>query len=308
MHCTVLHNCFNPLPLLQLPGEPPVGSYNIPSTKVLSRSQKKALVENPETQIKKNLIYLLVTQGRAETEIRRERGSIAPRKDFARPESFCAEHTFVYFHPELVWKITKVSGNFLDCLESFQIVLNVFELSESFRFWQEISVTQGRAETEIRRERKSIAPRKDFARPESFCAEHTFVYFHLELVWKITKVSGKFLDCLERFQIVLNVFELSESFRFWQEIFRVLWKIQKTQKASIFSGKLSIFLESFQNVCKIFRLSAKFLYCLESFQIFYSFSIMSGKFPACLETFQIVYKLYRLSGKFCDCLYLFQIV
>ena len=32
------HICANPLPLLQLPGEPPVCSWNIPRMKVLSRS------------------------------------------------------------------------------------------------------------------------------------------------------------------------------------------------------------------------------------------------------------------------------
>ena len=45
----VVHNFFNPLPLLQLPGEPPVGSSNIPRTKVFSKSWKKACVANPGT-------------------------------------------------------------------------------------------------------------------------------------------------------------------------------------------------------------------------------------------------------------------
>ena len=34
----IAHDCFNPLPLLQLLGEPPVFSENIPRTKVLSWS------------------------------------------------------------------------------------------------------------------------------------------------------------------------------------------------------------------------------------------------------------------------------
>ena len=58
-----------------------------------------------------------------------------------------------------------------------------------------------RAETEIHRERRSIAPRKVFARPESFGTEHTFDYY----IRKIAEVSRKFLDLLESFQIVLNV-------------------------------------------------------------------------------------------------------
>ena len=45
------HACFNQLQLLQLFGEPPVCSQNIPRMKVLSRSQKKARIANPETQI-----------------------------------------------------------------------------------------------------------------------------------------------------------------------------------------------------------------------------------------------------------------
>ena len=38
---------FNPLPLLQLSGEPSVCSHNKPRMKVLSRSKKKACVKNP---------------------------------------------------------------------------------------------------------------------------------------------------------------------------------------------------------------------------------------------------------------------
>ena len=76
-------------------------------------------------------------------------------------------------------------------------------------------------ETEIRRERGSIAPRKVFARPETFCTEHTFVHY----IWKITEVSAKFLDSLESFKIVLNVSELSGKFRFCPEILRIVWKV-----------------------------------------------------------------------------------
>ena len=79
-------------------------------------------------------------------------------------------------------------------------------------------------ETEIRRERGSIAPRKVFARPESFCTEVTFVYFYPEIFCKITEVSGKFLDRLERFQIVLNISELSGKFRLCLESFGFVWK------------------------------------------------------------------------------------
>ena len=57
-----------------------------------------------------------------ETEIRWERGSIAPRKVFARPESFCTEHTFVYY-------IRNLSGKSLKFLESFWIVWKVSRLS-----------------------------------------------------------------------------------------------------------------------------------------------------------------------------------
>ena len=71
----------------------------------------------------------------AETEIHRERGSIAPWKVFARPESFCTEHTFVYYILKLfgkslknlesfwiVWKVFRLYWTFLNCLKSFYFV------------------------------------------------------------------------------------------------------------------------------------------------------------------------------------------
>ena len=69
----------------------------------------------------------------AETEIHRERRTIASWKVFARPESF-ALNILCLLYPKLLWKITEVSGKFLDRLESFQIVLNVSELSGKFCF------------------------------------------------------------------------------------------------------------------------------------------------------------------------------
>ena len=57
------------------------------------------------------------------------------------------------------------------------------------------------AETEIHGERASIALRKDFARPESFY----FCPFLLEIIWKVSGVSDKFLDCLENFRIIWKV-------------------------------------------------------------------------------------------------------
>ena len=58
----------------------------------------------------------------AETEIHRERGSIAPRKVFSSPENFCTEHTFVYC-------IRNLFGKSLKFLESFWIVWKVSRLS-----------------------------------------------------------------------------------------------------------------------------------------------------------------------------------
>ena len=49
----------------------------------------KLLMEGIFYKIDQNLTWC-----ETETEIHRERGSIAPRKVFARPESFCAEHIF----------------------------------------------------------------------------------------------------------------------------------------------------------------------------------------------------------------------
>ena len=60
-----------------------------------NHSYKKIAYSN-----KKNIFqYLILIQKKysrkSETEICRERGSIAPRKVFVCPESFCTEQTFV---------------------------------------------------------------------------------------------------------------------------------------------------------------------------------------------------------------------
>ena len=61
-------------------------------------------------------------------------------------------------------------------------------------------------ETEIHGERASIAHRKVFARPESFCAGNFFLPISIEncletlrSVWKVSGLSGELPDYLERF-------------------------------------------------------------------------------------------------------------
>ena len=109
---------------------------------------------------------------RAETEIRTERGSIAPRKVFAHPEVFVL-NILLSIISGTFWKITEVSKKFLYPLESFQIVLNVSDLSGKFWFCLEILCIEGL---------------------ESF-----------QFFWKVTKLSGKFPERLESFQIVCKV-------------------------------------------------------------------------------------------------------
>ena len=108
-----------------------------------------------------------------------------------------------------------------------------------------------KSETEIHRERRSIAPWKVFARQDSFSTEHTFVYY----IRNLSGISLKFLDRPESFKICLNVSELSGKFRF-------------------FSGNFPYCLESIQGP--------------ETFQIFWQVTKLSGNFQKCLENFQIV--------------------
>ena len=67
--------------------------------------------------------------------------------------------------------------------------------------------------------------------PGEFCEYKkvlNWTYFCLlfpELVWKTTEFSEKFLDCLESFQIVLNVSELSGMFQFYLKMFCIVWKV-----------------------------------------------------------------------------------
>ena len=61
------------------------------------------------------LKHFQIAREEAETEIRRERGSIAPWKVFARPESFAQGTYFFYI-------ITKT------CLESLRIVWKCFNI------------------------------------------------------------------------------------------------------------------------------------------------------------------------------------
>ena len=144
-----------------------------------------------------------------------------------------------------------------------------------------------RAETEIHRERGSIAPWKVFARPESSCARNDFFLHYNQ------NLSGESPDCLEMFQcygkrvwIVWKVSGLSGKFPDCLESFRIDWNC----------------LEGFQIVWKLSGLSGNFTNCLERLRIVWKVSGLSGKFPDCLESFQIVWKVSGSFEKFPDCL------
>ena len=122
------------------------------------------------------------------------------------------------------------------------------------------------AETEICRELGSIAPRKVFARPESFCTENTFVYY-------IRNLSGKSLKFLESLWILWKVSGLSWMYLNCLESSGFVWKF------SVQSGK--------------YRRPRKLPYFLATYQIVWKVSRMSGKFPDCLESFHIVWKVSR---------------
>ena len=93
------------------------------------------------------LIYLKLMQAFqalipwAETEILRERASIARRKVFARPESFCAWivkrkiftlsgnfSDFLEIFSDFLESFPDCLENFPDCLKSFPEILNVFRI------------------------------------------------------------------------------------------------------------------------------------------------------------------------------------
>ena len=80
---------------------------------------------------------------------------------FLRDQEFFALN-FCLLYPDLVWKITEVSGKFPDYLESFQIVLNVSELSGKYRKSRKLP---------------------------NFLTSY-------QIVWKVTRISGKFPDNL----------------------------------------------------------------------------------------------------------------
>ena len=68
----------------------------------------------------------------AETEKGRQRGSIATRKVFARPESFCALNAKMLKTVRTVWKLSGQSGNFPDSLETFRTVWKLSGQSGNF--------------------------------------------------------------------------------------------------------------------------------------------------------------------------------
>ena len=63
----------------------------------------------------------------------------------------------------------------------------------------------------------SIARRKVFGILKVFAREISFCPFLLEIVWKVSGVSGKFPDCLENFRIIWKDSRLSEKFTYYLE-------------------------------------------------------------------------------------------
>ena len=133
---------------------------------------------------------------------------------------------------------------------------------------------EGGAETEIHRERGSIAPWKVLRVWKVFCTEHTFVYY----IWNLSEKSLKFL-----------------------ESYKKVWKVSRwSEKFPDF--QISYCLKSFKIVCNFFILSGRFPDCLETLQIVYIFSRLSRKFSDCLYLFQVVWEVFHLSRKFPSCL------
>ena len=139
--------------------------------------------------------------------------------------------------------------------------------------------------------------------PESFCN-----------IWKVSRLSEKFLDCLEPLQIVRKDLVLFlkcpyclESFLMFCNVSRLSGKFQSVRNLSRLSGMFLYCLESFPIIWKVSILTGKFPECLEIFLIVWTVSGLSGKLFYCLESFCVVWPVSILSGKFLDCLEHFQI-
>ena len=216
----------------------------------------------------------------------------------------------------MVWKVSGLSGKFLDFLESFWVVWKVFVWSgkfldcfEHFRIVRKVSVWSVKflyclgsfnnvwnlsglfRKSFVLSGKYPIFLKMFLDCPESFCN-----------VWKVVRLSGKFLDGLEPFPIVRKDFVLFWKFLCYLASFLTVWKV------SGLSGK-------FWSVWNLSRLSRMFLYCLDSFPIIWTVYGLSWMFPDYPESCFIVWKVSLLSGKFpyclesfLDCLEHFQIV
>ena len=91
-------------------------------------------------------------------------------------------------------------------------------------------------------------------------------------------MSGQFLDCPDRFEIVRTGLELSGQFFVVRIVFHF-------PDSFLLSGQFLGCPESFWIIGTVSRWSEKFLNCPESLYIVWTVSILSGQFLNCSEVF-----------------------
>ena len=107
-----------------------------------------------------------------------------------------------------------------------------------------------------------------------------------QIIWKVSKPSGKFSDHPESFQTIRKVSRPSWKFSDHPESFQIIRKVSRP------SGKFLGHPESFQTIRKVSRSSGKF-------PDHPKVSKSSGKFPDNPESFQTIRKVYRSSRNMC---------
>ena len=119
---------------------------------------------------------------------------------------------------------------------------------------------------------------------------------------ELLTLSGSFQDCLEIFRLSRNsslcwkLQRLCGNFLHCLEIFLTGWKLSRLAENS------QDCVETFHRVWKLFRLSGHFPDSPETFQTVRTLSRLSGKFPDCPKTFQTLRKQTILYQNFPDSL------
>jgi len=140
---------------------------------------------------------------------------------------------------QTVWKLSRLSGNFPDCPETFQTVRKLPVCPETFQTVRTLSRLFGNF-------------------PD--CPITSRLSDNFQTVGKLSRLSGNFPDCPETFQALRKLSILSGNFLHSPETFQSVWKLSRLSKN--FQDRL----ETFQTLWKLSKLSYIFPDSLETFQ------------------------------------------